>query len=118
MAKAGSSTTEIGKLSIYYDLNLAVLTKFHEREIIRWYGNLAISGKLSSNTNFMISSYTDQIGGAEYNKKLSEKRSQAVLKYLTEVMNVPKDRIKVLPPQVPMKLDNRIIERRSEIWIQ
>jgi outer membrane protein OmpA-like peptidoglycan-associated protein len=118
LAKASSSTTEIGKLSIYYDLNLAVITKFHEREIIRWYGNLAISGKLSSNTNFMISSYTDQIGGAEYNKKLSERRSQAVVKYLTEVMNVPKDRIKVLPPQVPMKLDNRIVERRSEIWIQ
>jgi len=67
---------------------------------------------------FMVSSYTDQIGGDEYNKKLSDKRSQAVVKYLTEVMNVPANRIKVMPPQAPMKLDNRIIERRSEIWIQ
>ncbi len=118
IAKAGSATTEVGKLSIYFDLNLAVLTKFHEREIIRWYGNLAITGKLTPTTVFNVSSYTDQIGGAEYNKKLSQKRSQAVVKYLTEVMNVPSARIKVLPPQEPMKLDNRIVERRSEIWIQ
>jgi outer membrane protein OmpA-like peptidoglycan-associated protein len=117
-AAASNATSEVGKLSIYYDLNLAVLTKFHEREIIRWYGNLAITGKLTATTMFMVSSYTDQIGGDEYNKKLSDKRSQAVVKYLTEVMNVPANRIKVMPPQAPMKLDNRIIERRSEIWIQ
>ncbi len=115
---SGNASMDAAKLSIYYDLNSAVLAKYNEREIIQWYGNLAISGKITETTQFVVSSYTDQIGGDEYNKKLSEKRSQAVVKYLTEVMNVPANRISVLPPQSQVKLNNRIIERRSEIWIK
>ncbi len=113
-----SASSEFSKLSIYYDLNSSVLAKYNEREIIQWYGNLAIAGKITETTQFKVSSYTDQIGGDEYNKKLSEKRSQAVVKYLVEVMNVPANRITIVAPQSKIKLNNRIIERRSEIWIE
>jgi hypothetical protein len=37
---------------------------------------------------------------------------------LVEVMNVPANRITIVAPQSKIKLNNRIVERRSEIWIE
>lgn len=111
------ANTDVNRLTVYYDLDASSLSKHAEHEIIKWFGALTAAGKYNDSLVFHVSSYTDQVGGADYNKKLSEKRSKAVMKYLCDAMNIPAKRIKIIPPTNQIKLSSRLLERRSEIWI-
>jgi len=111
------ASTDANRLVVYYDLDASALSKLAQHEIIKWFGELTASGKYNDSLVFNISSFTDHVGGAEYNKKLSDKRSKAVMKYLCDAMNIPAKRIKIIPTTNPVKLNSRLLERRSEIWI-
>ncbi len=71
---------EIEIKNIYYDLNSARLKTAARKEL----DQLVVSLKDNTNLKVEIGSHTDSRGDDGYNKKLSLKRAQSVVKYLTE----------------------------------
>lgn len=68
------------ELTIYFDFNKAVLTAESQAKLDKIVDAVKRSPKV---TKVDIVGYTDEIGGDEYNKKLSEERAEAAKNYLT-----------------------------------
>lgn len=64
--------------TIYFDFDKAMLRSVHKQELER----TAVMLKRMPNLMLYIEGHTDQRGNEEYNKKLSERRAQAVKEYL------------------------------------
>lgn len=75
------STTE----SILFGFNKAMLTKEEKAKLDQ------LAQGLSSLKRYVVEvqGFTDQIGGAEYNVALSERRANAVVRYLATQHNIP-----------------------------
>jgi outer membrane protein OmpA-like peptidoglycan-associated protein len=66
--------------TIYFDFDKAMLRSVHKTELER----TAIMLKRMPNLMLYIEGHTDQRGDEEYNKKLSERRAEAVMDYLVK----------------------------------
>lgn len=66
--------------TIYFDFDKAMLRSVHKQELER----TAVMLKRMPNLLLYIEGHTDQRGNEEYNKKLSERRAQAVKDYLKD----------------------------------
>jgi outer membrane protein OmpA-like peptidoglycan-associated protein len=75
--------------NIFFDFNKAVLRKESNLELNRLAKILADH----PNMKVEISGYTDSIGTASYNDKLSQKRAEAVATYLTTKSGADANRI-------------------------
>lgn len=73
-------------------------------------------------TNLTVTGHTDNVGGADYNLKLSERRARAVAEYLTG-LGVPQSRMRIMgfgferPVAGNDTADGRAQNRRVEIHI-
>jgi outer membrane protein OmpA-like peptidoglycan-associated protein len=74
--KLSSELSEIP--TIYFDLGKAMLRSVHRTELVR----TAIMLKRMPNLMLYIEGHADQRGDEEYNRKLSERRAEAVMNYL------------------------------------
>jgi len=78
-------------LEIYFDYNSAAVTEKAEPQLNEL-GNALKSSRLE-NSVVVLSGHTDGKGGDEYNQKLSERRSEAVKKYLVEKLKISPDNL-------------------------
>jgi len=107
----------IARLYINFDFNKAYVKKIYYPQIKK------VAEVLKSNPKLKIEidGYTDNIGSASYNKKLSLKRAEAVKNILVNVYGISPDRIVVKGfgeeyPLVPNTTStNRALNRRVEI---
>ena len=71
----------------------------------------------------VVAGYTDSIGSAEYNQKLSERRAQAIKDYLIQVHGIPAEKLAAEGhgPQDPVadngNFQGRFLNRRVEFRI-
>lgn len=73
------------ELTIYFDFNKATLTAASQAKLDKIVDAVKRSPKV---IKIDIVGYTDQIGGDDYNKKLSEERAEAAKNYLTGKVNI------------------------------
>lgn len=104
---------------VYFDFDKAVLKSEGKASLDK----LVELINSSKQFNLDVSGYTCAIGGEKYNQKLSEKRAQAVVKYLTEkgVTNayVTSEGYGEEKPAVPNTSNtNRKLNRRAEFAIK
>ena len=85
---ANKVTTKID-FTIYFDYNSAAITA-KAKPTLDEIGK-ALSDSRLANSVMVISGHTDARGSDEYNQKLSERRAEAVKKYLTDDLKVPGD---------------------------
>ncbi|MBI4634271.1 MAG: outer membrane beta-barrel domain-containing protein [Deltaproteobacteria bacterium] len=76
-------------LNVEFDFNKALIKKQYDETI----GNLAAVMKKYQDLKITIEGHTDNIGGATYNQKLSERRANAVKKYLVEKFGIEASRL-------------------------
>ncbi len=90
-AEAAPELIEKGRttLKVYFDTNKAVIKKNSYKEI----DNLAAVLKQYPDLKVTIEGHTDSVGGDAYNKKLSQKRAEAVKKYLVEKSGIAGQRL-------------------------
>jgi len=110
-------TVDLGP--IYFDFDKAVLKPEGKANLDK----LVDMIKSSKEFNLDVSGYTCSVGGEKHNIELSEKRAQAVVKYLTEkgVTNayVSSEGYGEKNPAVPnSKLTERHLNRRAEFMIK
>jgi outer membrane protein OmpA-like peptidoglycan-associated protein len=103
---------------INFDLDSAELTE-EARQNLAEFARAIKDDKLST-ARFVVEGYTDGRGTEQYNLGLSERRAQAVTKFLYE-QGIPQDRVTAVGmgmanPRVPDLLDP--INRRVEMRIQ
>jgi OOP family OmpA-OmpF porin len=78
----------------------------------------ALNSPQLAHTRFLIAGHTNATGAAEYNRKLSESRAQAVRAYLLQQFKIPADRIEAtgygasrpLPQFPPESIQQRRVE--------
>jgi outer membrane protein OmpA-like peptidoglycan-associated protein len=117
MAEGISSTGHVAIYGIYFDFNKSDAKPESEPALQE------INKLLSSNTNLkvFIVGHTDNVGGVDYNMKLSQARADAVVKVLTAKYKVSPQRLKAygvgqLAPVAPNKTeDGRAKNRRVEL---
>jgi outer membrane protein OmpA-like peptidoglycan-associated protein len=117
MAEGISSTGHVAIYGIYFDFNKSDIKQESEPALQE------ISKLLSSNPNLkvFIVGHTDNVGGIDYNMKLSQARADAVVKALTTKYKVNPQRLKAygigqLAPVAPNKTDDgRAKNRRVEL---
>ena len=76
-------------LNVEFDFDKASIRKTSHQEI----GNLAAVMKKYPNLKILIEGHTDNVGGAKYNEKLSQRRADAVKKYLAEKFGIEASRL-------------------------
>ncbi|AZV47048.1 thrombospondin [Nautilia sp. PV-1] len=107
----------ITTLRLNFDFNKAVVKKIYYPELKK----VAEILKNNPSLKIEVAGYTDNIGSAEYNLKLSQKRAEAVKKILVNVYGINPQRIVAKGygeayPLVPNTTEtNRALNRRVEI---
>ena len=76
-------------LSVKFDFDKSDIRKEFHQEI----GNLAAVMKKYPDLKIVLEGHTDSIGGAQYNQKLSERRANAVKKYLVDKFGIEVSRL-------------------------
>jgi OOP family OmpA-OmpF porin len=76
-------------LNVEFDFDKSVVKEKYHEEI----GNLAAVMKKYPNLQITIEGFTDNVGDAKYNQKLSERRVIAVKKYLVEKFGIEASRL-------------------------
>jgi len=76
-------------LNVEFDFDKAVIKKKFHDEI----GNLAAVMKKYTDLKITIEGHTDNVGGLTYNEKLSQRRADAVKKYLVEKFGIEDSRL-------------------------
>ena len=76
-------------LNVEFDFDKSVVKKEYHEEI----GNLAAVMKKYPDLKITLEGHTDNVGGAKYNQKLSERRVLAVKKYLVEKFGIEASRL-------------------------
>jgi OOP family OmpA-OmpF porin len=76
-------------LNVEFDFDKAVIKKKFHGEI----GNLAAVMKKYPDLKITIEGHTDNVGGQTYNEKLSQRRADAVKKYLVEKFGIEASRL-------------------------
>ena len=76
-------------LNVKFDFDKADIRKEFHQDI----GNLAAVMKKYPDLKILIEGHTDSIGGVKYNEKLSERRADAVKKYLVEKFGIEASRL-------------------------
>jgi OOP family OmpA-OmpF porin len=76
-------------LNVKFDFDKAVIKKKFHDEI----GNLAAVMKKYPDLQITIEGHTDNVGGLKYNEKLSQRRADAVKKYLVEKFGIEASRL-------------------------
>jgi OOP family OmpA-OmpF porin len=117
MADGISSTGHVAIYGIYFDFNKSDVKPESDPALQE------ISKLLSGNPNLkvFIVGHTDNVGGVDYNMKLSQARADAVVKVLTTKYKVTPQRLKAygvgqLAPVAPNKTeDGRAKNRRVEL---
>lgn len=98
--------------SVLFPLNKHILTKAAKEQLDQAVGNI------TNNKNFIleIRGFTDPSGSRQTNLALSQRRAEAVVRYLTAEHNIPLRRIHVLGlgEEVPMESDLRGREARKQ----
>lgn len=77
-------------LDVEFDTNKSIIKKGYYKDI----DDLAGVMKQYPNLNVVIEGHTDDVGKAAYNTKLSQKRAEAVKKYMVEKGGIDANRIK------------------------
>jgi len=117
MADGISSTGHVAIYGIYFDFNKSDVKPESDPALQE------INKLLSDNTNLkvFIVGHTDNVGGVDYNMKLSQARADAVIKVLTAKYKINPQRLKAhgvgqLAPVMPNKTDEgRAKNRRVEL---
>jgi outer membrane protein OmpA-like peptidoglycan-associated protein/tetratricopeptide (TPR) repeat protein len=104
-------------LTIYFDLDRANIT---DAEIVKV--AQVISQMKSSEHDIELVGYTDEVGGNEYNRRLTERRLDAVITRLT-MDGFAEDHITTVNNYTPGNLEHTQISRRKEnnrveIWVK
>jgi OOP family OmpA-OmpF porin len=76
-------------LKVLFDFNKAVVKNQYHNEI----GNLAEVMKKRPELKILIEGHTDSVGDAKYNEKLSQRRADAIRKYLVEKFGIDGSRL-------------------------
>jgi outer membrane protein OmpA-like peptidoglycan-associated protein len=76
-------------LKVLFDFNMAVVKNQYHDEI----GNLAEMMKKHPEFKIQIEGHTDSVGDAKYNEKLSQRRADAIRKYLVEKFGIDGSRL-------------------------
>jgi len=86
-----TSIVEKGRvtLNVEFDFNKADIRKTSHQEI----GNLAEVMKKYPGIMILLEGHTDNVGGVKYNEKLSQRRADAVKKYLAEKFSIEASRL-------------------------
>ena len=79
-------------LNVEFDFDKSIIKKGYYQDI----DNLAGVMKQYPDLNVVIEGHTDSVGTAEYNKKLSQERADAVKKYMVEKGGIDANRIKAI----------------------
>jgi outer membrane protein OmpA-like peptidoglycan-associated protein len=82
---------DIAAIAVDFEVNSSELTQ-QAQKTLDTLGSALNSATLKP-CCFEIQGYTDSVGAEGYNKKLSERRAQAVIDYLTERDTVERDRL-------------------------
>lgn len=99
MKKAPAAATEVeqkiiekgrAKLLVEFDFNKAVVRPKYYKEI----ENLADVMKKYPDLNIVVEGHTDNIGGKQYNEKLSQKRAEAIRDTMVKKFNIASTRVK------------------------
>jgi OOP family OmpA-OmpF porin len=99
MKKAPAAATEVeqkliekgrAKLLVEFDFNKAVVKPKYYKEI----ENLTDVMKKYPALNIVVEGHTDNVGGKQYNEKLSQKRSEAIRETMVKKFNIDSTRIK------------------------
>ena len=77
-------------LNVDFDFDKSIIKKGYYQDI----DNLAGVMKQYPDLNVVIEGHTDSVGTAEYNKKLSQERADAVKKYMVEKGGIDANRLK------------------------
>jgi outer membrane protein OmpA-like peptidoglycan-associated protein len=78
-------------LEIYFDYNSAILSPKAEPQLNEL-GKALRSPELGSSV-FALAGHTDAKGSDDYNQRLSERRAEAVKKYLVAKLNIPSENL-------------------------
>jgi outer membrane protein OmpA-like peptidoglycan-associated protein len=78
-------------LEIYFGYNSAAITRKAEPQLNQL--GEALRDPRLGNTVVVLSGHTDAKGSQEYNQKLSQRRAEAVKKYLVENLKIPADNL-------------------------
>ncbi|MCX5856914.1 MAG: OmpA family protein [Deltaproteobacteria bacterium] len=101
MKKAPAAATEVeqkiiekgrAKLLVEFDFNKAVVKPKYYKEI----ENLADVMKKYPDLNIVVEGHTDNIGGKQYNEKLSQKRAEAIKDTMVKKFNIASTRVKAI----------------------
>lgn len=104
--------------NVFFETDEYSLSKLSRTELDKLYSMLV----LNPDVNIMICGHTDDVGSAEYNQQLSEKRAKAVYSYLIED-GIPPSRLqykgfgKSQPVSENDTEEGRALNRRTEIII-
>ena len=117
MADGISSTGHVAIYGIYFDFNKSEIKPESDPALQE------INKLLANNTNLkvFIVGHTDNVGGVDYNMKLSQARADVVVKVLTAQYKINPQRLKAygvgqLAPVAPNKTeDGRAKNRRVEL---
>lgn len=111
-------TSSVLESRIRFDSNSAVLSEEAKRNLYVW-GEAFLNPKISD-YKFQIGGYTDDI---ESNHRLSEKRAESVLNYLTSTFDIDEERFTVVghgetnPIAKNVDSESRAINRRVEFQL-
>ncbi len=103
-------------LEIYFDYNSAVIGP-KAIPAVNALGAVLVKPDFKGGV-FIVNGHTDAAGSAEYNQGLSERRAQAVRRYLIEKFNLPPDTLiaagfgkeQLKLPQQPLADENRRVQ--------
>lgn len=76
-------------LEVYFDYNSSTITKQAEPELMKL--GRALTNPDLQGSVFLVAGHTDAKGGVDYNQRLSERRAQAVKRFLTDRFNLSDD---------------------------